>query len=71
MSYINTNSQDSNVTILEVENGGGNMLFLTWTNLIEGSYNFSVVASTEVGAGEAANLTRSITFSKWIIITIN
>ena len=47
------------------------MLSFTWTNLIQGSYNFIVVASTGQGAGEAANLIQSITISKLIIITIS
>ena len=47
------------------------MLSVIWTNLIQGSYQFSVVAFTRVGPGEFANLTQSITFSKLIIMTIS
>ena len=31
----------------------------TWSNLIQGEYQFSVVAFTSKGPGEAANLTLS------------
>ena len=46
-------------------------LSFTWTGLNEGSYNFSVVASTAVGPGEAANLTQSIRGSQLIIMPIS
>ena len=47
------------------------MFSYTWSGLIQGRYQFSVVAFTGVGPGEAANLTQPITFSKLIIMTIS
>ena len=32
----------------------------TWTNLIQGDYQFSVVGSTSTGSGEAASMMLSI-----------
>ena len=57
----------SNITIIQVDIGGGDMLSFIWTDLIQGRYKFIVVASTGQGSGDAASLTRSITFSKLII----
>ena len=36
----------------------------TWTNLIQGDYQFSVVGSTSTGPGEAASMMLSIMPSK-------
>ena len=47
-------------TILQLDNGGDSILLYTWTNLIQGRYQFSVVASTRIGAGEIASLMLSI-----------
>ena len=58
-----------NSIILQVDNGGGSILSYTWTDLIQGRYHFSVVASTRAGSGEAASLMLSISdngkFVKW------
>ena len=43
-------------TILQVDNGGGSILSYTWTDLIQGRYQFRVVAFTRVGPGEATSL---------------
>ena len=48
-----------NFSILRVDNGGDIILSYTWTDLIQGRYQFSVVAFTRVGPGEVANLTLS------------
>ena len=45
-----------NFSILRVDNGGGSILSYTWTDLIQGRYQFSVVAFTRVGPGEVASL---------------
>ena len=45
-----------NYSILQVDNGGDSILSYTWTNLVQGRYQFSVVASTRVGPGETASL---------------
>ena len=49
-----------NFTILPVNNGGGRVLSYTWIELIQGRYQFSVVASTSTGPGESASLMLSI-----------
>ena len=49
-----------NFTILPVTNGDGIMLSYTWIELIQGRYQFSVVASTSTGPGESASLMLSI-----------
>ena len=60
MSYISTNTQYEilhNYTILQVDNTcSSNELSYTWSNLIQGEYQFSVVAFTSRGPGEAANV---------------
>ena len=45
-----------NFSVLQVDNGGGSILSYTWTDLIQGRYQFSVVAFTRVGPGEASSL---------------
>ena len=64
MSYIATNTQREifhNYTILQVDNTCSSIeLSYTWSNLIQGEYQFSVVAFTSEGPGTAANLTLSI-----------
>ena len=45
-----------NFSILRVDNDGGSILSYTWTDLIQGRYQFSVVAFTRVGPGEASSL---------------
>ena len=59
MSYIATNTQHEilhNYTILQVDNTcSSNELSYTWSNLVPGEYQFSVVAFTSRGPGEAAN----------------
>ena len=44
----------------------------TWTNLIQGIYHFSVVASTSAGPGEAASMMLSISklFDSYVFIII-
>ena len=65
MSYIATNTQHEifyNYTILQVDNTCSSIeLSYTWSNLVQGEYQFSVVACTSEGPGEdgAANLTLS------------
>ena len=56
---------------MQVANGGDSTLSYRWTDLSQGTYNFTVVASTAVGLGEAADVTLSITFGQLNIITIN
>ena len=59
MSYIATNTEHEilhNYTILQVDNTcSSNELSYTWSNLVPGEYQFSVVAFTSRGPGEAAN----------------
>ena len=50
----------SNFTILPVTNGGGSTLSYTWIEIIQGRYQFSVMASTNAGLGESASLMLSI-----------
>ena len=45
-----------NFSILQVDNGGDIILSYTRTDLIQGRYQFSVVAFTRVGPGEVASL---------------
>ena len=47
-----------NNSILKVDNSGSYCMesSYTWSNLIQGEYQFSVVAFTSKGPGEAANL---------------
>ena len=63
MSYIATNPQHEifcNYTILQVDNSSCSIeSSYTWSNLIRAEYQFSVVAFTSKGPGEAANLTLS------------
>ena len=63
MSYIATNTQREifyNYTILQVDNTCSSIeSSYTWSDLIQGEYQFSVVAFTSKGPGEAANLTLS------------
>ena len=63
MSYIATNSRHEvfyDYTILRVDNSCSSIeLSYTWSNLIQGEHQFSVVAFTSRGPGEAANLTLS------------
>ena len=60
MSYIATNPQQEklcNYTILQVDNTCSSIeSSYTWSNLIQGEYQFSVVAFTSTGPGEAASL---------------
>ena len=60
VSYITTNSQHEvfyDHTILQVDNTCSSIeLSYTWNNLIQGEYQFSVVAFTSKGPGEAASL---------------
>ena len=50
-----------NSTILVEDNTES---FHTWTNLIQGDYQFIVVGSTSTGPGEAASMMLSIMPSK-------
>ena len=63
MSYIAANSQHEisyDYTILQVDNSCSSIeSSYAWSNLIQGEYQFSVVAFTSRGPGEAANLTLS------------
>ena len=60
MSYTATNSQHEvfyDYAILQVDNTCSSIEpSYTWSNLIQGEYQFSVVAFTSEGPGEAANL---------------
>ena len=60
MSYIAINSQLEvfyDYAILQVDNTcSSTEPSYTWSNLIQGNYQFSVVAFTIKGPGEAANL---------------
>ena len=60
MSYITTNSQLEvfyDYAILQVDNTCSSIEpSYTWSNLIQGNYQFSVVGFTIKGPGEAANL---------------
>ena len=60
MSYTATNPQQEklyNYTILQVDNTCSSIeSSYTWDNLIQGEYQFSVVAFTSKGPGEAASL---------------
>ena len=60
MSYIATNPQQeklSNYTILQVDDACSSIESSnTWNNLIQGEYQFNVVAYTSQGPGEAASL---------------
>ena len=61
MSYITTNSQHGvlyNYTILQVDNTCSCSIesSYTWSNLIQGDYQFTVVAFTSKGPGEASSL---------------
>ena len=59
MSYIATNSQNKifDYAILQVDNTCSSIEpSYTWSNLIPGEYQFSVVTFTSKGPGEAANL---------------
>ena len=69
MSYIVTQSLDSNFTILQVDISNCNVLSYTWTDLTQGEHQFSVVAHTSTGAGVVESLTLSIPSGKLIIIT--
>ena len=64
MSYIATNSQHEifyNNTIIQVNNTCSSIeSSYTWSNLVQGEYQFSVIAYTNKGPGEPANLTLSI-----------
>ena len=61
MSYIATNSQHEIVyTIIQVDNTCSSIeSSYTWSNLIQDEYQFSVIAFTSKGPGEAASLTLS------------
>ena len=63
VSYIATNSQHEifyNNTIIQVDNTcSGIESSYTWSNLAQGEYQFSVIAYTNKGPGEPANLTLS------------
>ena len=50
---------------MQVDNGGSIELSYTWADLIQGIYQFRVVAYTVVGSGDAASLILS-TFNKGI-----
>ena len=59
VSYIGTNPQSNaiyNSAILEVDGNSNSDSSYTWTNLIQSEYQFSVVAFTAQGPGEAASL---------------
>ena len=62
MSYFATNSQHEIVyTIIQVDNTCSSIeSSYTWSNIVQGEYQFSVIAYTNKGSGEPANLTLSI-----------
>ena len=58
-SYIGTNPQGKITgasAILTVDSSSSTESSYTWSNLIQGNYQFSVVAFTSKGPGEAATL---------------
>ena len=72
MSYIATSTQHEmfyNFTILQVDNTCSSIeSSYTWSNLIQGEYQFSVVPFTSKGPGEAANLTLSTSLNNGKLI---
>ena len=59
VSYIGTNPQDNTIydsAILEVDSNSNTDSSYTWNDLIQSEYQFSVVAFTAQGPGEAASL---------------
>ena len=76
MSYIATNPQQEklcNYTILQVDNSSCSVeSSYTWSNLIQDEYQFSVVAFTSKGPGEAASLMLSTLSNdgKLILVTM-
>ena len=59
VSYIGTNPQGKitdDSAILTVDSSDSAESFYTWSNLIQGDYQFTVVAFTAQGPGEAASL---------------
>ena len=52
--------------IMQVDNGGSIELSYTWTDLIQGIYQFRVVAFTAVGPGDATSLILSTMFNKGV-----
>ena len=70
MSYIDTNSEGSNS---DIQNVGINSCIessYTWTNLIQSNYQFSVVAFTSKGQGEAAILILDSTLPRKLVIIV-
>ena len=59
--YVGINSEGKILHgfAIQQESSSSNRSSYTWSNLIQGDYQFSVVAFTSKGPGEAANLTLS------------
>ena len=59
--YVGINSEGKifHSFAIQQESSNSNRSSYTWNNLIQGEYQFSVVAFTNKGPGEAANLTLS------------
>ena len=49
---------------MQVDNGGSNELSYTWNDLIQGTYQFRVVAFTRTGSGDADTLILSTLFNE-------
>ena len=49
---------------MQVDNGGSNELSYTWNDLIQGIYQFRVVAFTRTGSGDADTLILSTLFNE-------
>ena len=58
VSYTGTNSKGEIVSdsIVQISSSINSSYTWPWSNLIQGEYQFSVVAFTHEGPGEAANL---------------
>ena len=59
--YVGINSEGKifHKFTIQQESSSSNRSSYTWNNLIQGEYQFSVVAFTSKGPGEATNLTLS------------
>ena len=66
MSYILTNSQVYNSIVQPADRSSIESSY-TWSVLIQGTYQFSVVAFTSVGPGDADSVMVSISSSKLIL----
>ena len=49
---------------MQGDNGGSNEFSYTWNDLIQGTYQFRMVAFTRTGSGDAATLILSTLFNE-------